>query len=484
MGRKQTPALLAALISTPLWAQSTGNLLINPGFQQGLSGWSETGPGGTYNGCGPAGGVCYVFSYDTGIVQQTIVAPETYTGYSVNFQYRLPCNNSIGGYCTNPSGPQDWLTANLGLYLGDTLVEDIQLLALQAYQPAYSTFSLSGSTENPFNVATINFRGQDTGFWAGPYGPQIDNVSVSFSSPTPVQEEATVTPISLTPEPTPVPNPVAIFEEEEQIAAVEEAIEEAVDAAEEVGIALVEEVIEEETVAEESAAEAEAEEAAQEDDSTAEDADGPAPPPGLLLGSSSTSSSSESTTTASGTRRDRNVDFFQSEATAEADLFARETVLQANLQNVAFIAQADAQYAQQYGEQTTTETVGTTYVIQPAEGPTFVPVVTTTIGGATTSSGQAQQIELLGMGMQGDLSAGPVVDVGDVNTGDGETMAQLGAVPAGYGAYTQARIPDAPFYQPREIYKGRRIPDANMVLYRIMQANDARWQEMVDEQYE
>ena len=61
MGRKQAQALLAALISTPLAAQD--NLLVNGGFQQGLSGWSESGPGGVYDGCGPAGGYCYVFSY-------------------------------------------------------------------------------------------------------------------------------------------------------------------------------------------------------------------------------------------------------------------------------------------------------------------------------------------------------------------------------------------------------------------------------------
>ena len=477
MGRK-AKILLAALIATPAGAQD--NLLINPGFQQGLTGWSSSGPGGAYSGCGPAGGICYVFSYLTGTVQQTIVAPETYTGYSVSFQYRLPCNNSIFGYCENPLGPQDWLNANLSLYLNDTSVENIQLLSIQAYQPQYQTFSLTGTT-SAFNTATISFSGQDTGFWGGPYGPQIDNVSLSFTNPAPAQQEPAFTPVSITPSVTPAPNPVAIPEEEEQIAAAEVAVEEAVTAAEETGIDL---AVAEETIVEESTTEAVTEEAVQEDDSMAEDANDPPPPPGLLPGSAPPPGS-ESTIMVSGARRDRNVEFFQSEAVEEADVFARETVIQASLQNVAFVAQADAQYAAQYGEQTTTETAGVTYAIQPTEGPTFASVITTTIGSDTTTpSGQAQQMELLGMGMQGELAAGPVVDVGDVNTGDGETMAQLGAVPAGYSAYTQARIPDMPFYQPRDIYKGRRIPDANMALYRMMSGQDARWQDMVDEQYE
>ena len=82
------------------------------------------------------------------------------------------------------------------------------------------------------------------------------------------------------------------------------------------------------------------------------------------------------------------------------------------------------------------------------------------------------------------MSSGQIIDVGDVNNGDSEAMSQLAAMPAGYSAYTQARIPDAPFYQPRDIYKGRRIPDANMALYRMMRGQDSLWQDMVDEQYE
>lgn len=190
---------------------------------------------------------------------------------------------------------------------------------------------------------------------------------------------------------------------------------------------------------------------------------------------------SDQAVVATEARRDRNVEFFKSEAVEEADLFARETVLQATLQNVAFLAQADAQYAQQYGEQTTTETVATTYSIGPVEGPTFTPVVTTVISDTSAPVNQSQQIELLGMNMQREMS---VSDAQDVNGQDSETMAQLGAVPPGYTSYTQARVPDAPFYQPRDIYKGRRIPDANVALYRMMSGQNARWDEMVDDQYE
>ena len=220
------------------------------------------------------------------------------------------------------------------------------------------------------------------------------------------------------------------------------------------------------------------------------------------------------------TRRDRNVEFFQTEAIEDADTFSRETVLNASLQNVAFMAQADAQYTEMHGEQTTTETVDTTYGIEPQQGPTFAPaqmtgmatpdepvwtdgqpaqevsqapevvstevpvqsepVMTATID--TSPAGQAQQMELLGM--QSEMAVGAPTDIGDVNSEDGETMAQLATVPAGYSAYTQARIPDNPFYQPRDIYKGRRIPDQNMALYRMMNGQDRLWNDMVEDQYE
>jgi len=515
MGRK-AKILLAALIATPVSAQD--NLLVNGGFQQGLSGWSESGPGGVYDGCGPAGGYCYVFSYATGVVQQTVTTQANYTGFIVGFEYRLPCNNSIGGYCTNPNGPVDWLTANLNLYLGGEPVQSVPLLSVQSYQPNYAVFSLNG-TAPEFNTATITFTGQDVGFWAGPYGPQIDRVSLSFENPPPPPppppepepEPVVVPPAAIDPAPDVAPDPTdtqtEVLQNEpepEQEAVVETMAEEEM---------IVEETMpEEDIVAEDVVAQEEV------DENQAEDANDEPLSPDQLEALAAVEASSAPTdeevaqaseavaaeaeaaeaarveqsqsspdqiTATAEVRRDRNVEFFQREAIEEADLFARETVIQASLQNVAFVAQADAQYAAQYGEQTTTETAGVTYAIQPVEGPTFQPVITTTIGSDTTTpSGQAQQMELLGMGMQGDLAAGPVVDVGDVNTGDGETMAQLGAVPAGYSTYTQARIPDAPFYQPRDIYKGRRIPDANMALYRMMSGQDARWQEMVDEQYE
>jgi hypothetical protein len=72
---------------------------------------------------------------------------------------------------------------------------------------------------------------------------------------------------------------------------------------------------------------------------------------------------------------------------------------------------------------------------------------------------------------------------GGMSEGQGETISAMGAVP-GFAAYTQTSLQDrADFYAVRDIYSRRRLQDANFELYRLMQTNDARWQEMVDEQY-
>jgi hypothetical protein len=50
--------------------------------------------------------------------------------------------------------------------------------------------------------------------------------------------------------------------------------------------------------------------------------------------------------------------------------------------------------------------------------------------------------------------------------------------------YAQARIPDVPFYNAREIYRKNRPVDAYLVMYRLMMNNDRRWLEMIGQQYE
>ena len=67
--------------------------------------------------------------------------------------------------------------------------------------------------------------------------------------------------------------------------------------------------------------------------------------------------------------------------------------------------------------------------------------------------------------------------------GQSETIAEIGSVPA-FNAYRQAGLSDrADFYAVRDIYRNRRLRDADFEMYRMTQTNDAKWREIVDAQY-
>ena len=515
MGRKQAQALLAALISTPLAAQEYDVGLIPPQIigspqtmtplnggddstrlvqftfpfeyygQTFTSAWVSTN--GFVSFQGPANLCCDGIPLEQA-QRNTIYAYWTDLIGGANPYYKVTDTSALfGWYGTYEFGTQNQNTFEIGLFSDGKIQFNYGSLA-------NSFHTISAGLTGPTSTDNIQVF----------YGSNVTNLSNQSGVFVPSSPEPVPVPEAIDPAPDVTPDPTDTQTEVLQNEP-ETVVEEPVEAAETEQEPVSEEVIVSDDIA------------VQEDEEQAEDANDEPLSPDQLQALSAIETASAPTDedvaqageavaqeaqaaeaarleqagpdqTAAITvevRRDRNVDFFQREAIEEADLFARETVLQVSAQNVAFLAQADAQYTEQHGEQVTTETAGVTYAIQPIEGPTFTPVITTTIGDTYTPVGQAQQMELLNMtGMQGELAAGPVVDVGDVNNGDSEAMSQLAAIPAGYSAYTQARIPDAPFYQPRDIYKGRRIPDANLALYRMMQGQDRVWNDMVEDQYE
>jgi hypothetical protein len=67
--------------------------------------------------------------------------------------------------------------------------------------------------------------------------------------------------------------------------------------------------------------------------------------------------------------------------------------------------------------------------------------------------------------------------------GQSETINEMGSVPA-FNAYRQVSLSDrADFYAIRDIYRNRRLRDADFEMYRMTQTNDAKWREIVDAQY-
>ena len=514
MGRKQAQALLAALICTPLAAQDYDPTLIPPqiigspqtmtqlnggddstrlvqlGFPFQYYGQTFTTAWVSSNGFVSFQGPDHLCCDGQPMAQaqrNTIYAYWTDLIGNPNPYYRVSDGSALfGWYNTYEYGTRNSNTFEISLFSSGNIQINYGAVA-------NSDHTVAAGLTGPTSADNLQLF----------YGTNVTNLSFQSGLLTPnLPEPEPVVPDAVDPAPDVAPDPTETQTEVLQDEPEQEAVIEAE-----------EEMIVEETMPEEDIVSDDIVEQEEVDETQAEDAnDEPLNPDELaaLAAEASEAPSEEEVAQAieavateaaeaaraeqqsqSGpdqtvieARRDRNADFFQKEAIEDADTFSRETVMQASLQNVAFLAQADAQYAQQFGQQTTTDTAGETYLIQPVEGPTFAASPVTGMGDVTTPVGQAQQMELLNMGMQGEMTAGPAIDVGDVNSGDGEAMAQLAVTPAGYAAYTQARIPDSPFYQPKDIYKGRRIPDANLALYRMMSGQDQLWDDMVEDQYE
>lgn len=86
---------------------------------------------------------------------------------------------------------------------------------------------------------------------------------------------------------------------------------------------------------------------------------------------------------------------------------------------------------------------------------------------------QLQILEMMNAG-QGEQTKPAATDAEVQKLGGNISLAQ----------YAQARIPDAQFYNEREIYRRNRPVDAYLVMYRLMMNNDRRWLEMIGQQYE
>ncbi len=109
-------------------------------------------------------------------------------------------------------------------------------------------------------------------------------------------------------------------------------------------------------------------------------------------------------------------------------------------------------------------------------------------GGSSSPSSVANTIEVLNMS-GGSFAASAAPSQGSDQQGaqgsnpEAEKLEAMASVP-GFNAYAQVALQDRPdFYAVRDIYKNRRIRDANFEMYRMTQSNNAKWQEMVDVQY-
>ena len=531
MGRKaKVQVLLAALIAWPVWAQTYNPTLIPPqiiGSPQGMNplnlGDDNTRAvnlGFTFDYYGKSYTSAWVSS--NGFVSFQSPADLCCNGYPMDQSQR----NTIYGYWTDliSGGNPYYKSIDNGILFGWYGTKEYGTNNSETFEIAlYGNGNIQinyGNVANTYHYVSAGLTGPTTSdnlelF----YGRNVQNLSnqsglITLLKPVEVQSPVVVTP---TPVPTVAPNPVAAAPTQTATVQTIQPVETQTTTVDAVAVATITPQLATDPTPTAQVAETTSEVVAStsttteqttqqattttttttQQDAKEEQKDAPLPPggiPGVFVATAQPGKSSDAAQQIE-IKKEKPKEVANTEM-ALASEAKRDSVIAVNAQDVETLAKLDAQYTQKYGEQRTSETVDVTYSLDPQSGTTFgqvtsvagqpnpVPVVsfsTTT----DTASGQAQQLILLNLGnMQTEMSAGTPTDIGDVNASDREAMLQLAAAPAGYSSYTQARIPDAPFYRPRDIYQNSRIPDANMALYRLLSGQDARWQQMVDEQYD
>ena len=182
-------AFLSASYSNSQDISITGNLITNPGFNNGSTGWTTTG-NGTAGMFGAGGSDGYQFSWQAGTVSQSIAVNQalTGTGLIVNglqygWRYTNWCKNKIGGEqsCFDSQGIVDQLTANVSLTNSAGTNVYSQSFNYNTWLYAWQQENQNVTFATPYSLTGLNklnisFSGVDSGGWAGYYGPVVTDV--------------------------------------------------------------------------------------------------------------------------------------------------------------------------------------------------------------------------------------------------------------------------------------------------------------------
>ena len=171
-------------------AETTDNLINNNGWSGVVYGTNPTDCCTSISGAGPLYDTAtnsIRFSYGLSTVIQTIGLQAALggtgiqvSGYNYSFDYRLIPNNSL---------QVDYLSASVWITSSDGFATEATHLNLNGQVgPGFNTDWKSVNGTRLFNTAltdpqsiTIRFEGRDGGFWAGYYGPEVKNISLSVN---------------------------------------------------------------------------------------------------------------------------------------------------------------------------------------------------------------------------------------------------------------------------------------------------------------
>ena len=133
------------------------------------------------------------FSYQESLLRQRILSNQIseatgiyIDGVRYGWRYMMGCNNSIGGYCSDPNGPNDYLDFNVTIedQDGDELYSS--QYHYEGYYPDWQSEDVLTYAPESYHLgdtiasAEIEISGKDTGYWAGNYGPIVTDVYMNF----------------------------------------------------------------------------------------------------------------------------------------------------------------------------------------------------------------------------------------------------------------------------------------------------------------
>ena len=164
--RFSTISLAIVGFFAPLSSAHASSALVNGDFN-GASGWTIVQDGGS--------GVSFQgslrFSYQSGTVSQTVDASP---GETLNLSFIV--DNSL----TNSVG-QGVISDTWTAILSSDSASPASATVTRSVAHDPENFSLSIVIPQGATNATITFSGMDNGYWAGHYGPSIDNVNLSIT---------------------------------------------------------------------------------------------------------------------------------------------------------------------------------------------------------------------------------------------------------------------------------------------------------------
>ena len=209
------------------------------GFADGVAPFEQVGIGGVvmdpddWDG----DGFYYQFSYMPGAIIAEIdisaLQLNSLEVFITSFAFKTDCNNSIGGNCLNPMGPQDWIRSRMELFTTEGLFGSYNMF--NSGDGTYYSFTgadwngafnyvnkdmvdLTSETAY-FTSARLIVEGQDMGFWGGLYGPKIDSLNLQIEYDTalqgldPIAPDCTINPN----DPTCIINDLIDFTDEEPV---------------------------------------------------------------------------------------------------------------------------------------------------------------------------------------------------------------------------------------------------------------------------